>query len=486
MRLRSVLIDLDWNVAAVTPLRGRTAAAGRCAMGVDYTLHWIRRAKAQRFAQTPMHEGSSAAPRDGAPTDPGPRGLAAHQVDILFEQSLWTLPAGLASALLLAALLWPVASHRAVLAWLGALAGLSAGRLLLTLDYRRRRGRGVDPRPFRRMFTAGTALSGALWAAGAIYVAPAHSLPHWGAYLLWLGGLVAGGVATLSAVMSAYLAFVLPAVVPVSAYLLVAADATGRTVGAMLLLFLAFMVIAAWRVNRAMVGALRLQFENLQLNARLRADLERHLRIEGQLRESKRRAEALARQLRQISAEDGLTGLSNRRHFDHVFLREWRRALRGRYPLSLVLLDLDFFKEFNDRYGHHSGDECLRRVASVLAGHGRRPGDLAARYGGEEFALLLASTGLGDARAMALRVVGEVQALGIVHERSTVAPVVTISAGVATLVPDRNMSAKHLIEMADAALYRAKAEGRNRVVTAEELVPDSVLRPWPGAGGPSP
>jgi len=422
-----------------------------------------------------MIEGSSAMRREGALTTSAPAGLAARQVDILFDQSLWTVPAGLASALLLGALLWPVAARPALLAWLAAILGVSAGRLLLTLTYQRREASRRDPVRWRRVFTIGTALSAALWAAGAVYVAPPASLPHWGAYLLWLGGLVAGGVATLSAVMGAYLAFALPAVIPVAAYLLLTADATGRTVGAMLLLFLTFMVIAAWRVNRAMVGALRLQFENLELNARLRADLARQVQVEHQLREAKRRAEALARQLRQISAEDGLTGIANRRHFDHVFLREWRRAARGRYPLSLVLLDLDFFKEFNDRYGHHAGDEALRRVAAVLAGYGRRPGDLAARYGGEEFALVLASTGLGDARAIAMRVVAEVQALRIGHERSPVDEMVTISAGVATLVPDRNMSAMHLIEMADAALYRAKAEGRNRVVTAAEVIPEAIL-----------
>jgi diguanylate cyclase (GGDEF)-like protein len=198
--------------------------------------------------------------------------------------------------------------------------------------------------------------------------------------------------------------------------------------------------------------------------------------VEAQLREANRRAEALARQLRQLSAEDGLTGIANRRHFDQVFLREWLRALRGSYPLSLVLLDLDFFKPFNDTYGHRAGDECLRQVTEVLRGYCRRPGDLAARYGGEEFVVVLPGTGRGDARELAARIVEAVEALKVPHESSAASSVVTISAGVATLVPDRNMSPKHLIEMADAALYRAKGEGRNRVVLAGELVPEGGLR----------
>jgi len=402
--------------------------------------------------------------------------IQARQVDLLYDQSLWSLPGGLAAALLLAAILWPVTSTTALLVWTGALGSVTAFRLLLTVLYLRRPAGEQRAGAWRRAFTGGTAVSAAIWAAGAIFVSPAGSLPHWGAYLLWLGGLVAGGVATLSVVMTAYLAFALPALLPVATYLLLGPEAMARTVGGVLLLFLASMVVAAWRVNRAILTALRLQFENYQLNNQLRADLERHVHVETQLREAKRRAEALARELRQLSIEDGLTGISNRRHFDQVFLREWRRALRGRYPLTLVMLDLDFFKPFNDRYGHRAGDDCLREVAGVLREHCRRPGDQAARYGGEEFAVVLPGTGSMDAREIAQRIASDVEALAIPHDLSTVSRVVTVSGGVATLVPDRNMDFRHLIEMADAALYRAKGEGRNRITVAPDVLAEIALQ----------
>lgn len=404
--------------------------------------------------------------------------LRRRQVEILYEQSLWSLPGGLGAAVALAVVVWPAAPRGALLGWLGVMGLLTVVRLTLSLRYRRRPPTAAGERAWLRSYLVGSVVSALIWAGGAILVAPADSLPHWGAYLLWLGGLVAAGVATLSVVMGAYLAFALPAVLPVSAWLLLGPEAEPyhRTVGLVLPVFLAFMTAAAWRVNRAMVRALRLQFENQQLNLHLRADLQRHVHVEAQLREAKRRLESLARELRQLSAEDGLTGIANRRHLDQVLLREWRRATRGRYPLSLVLFDLDYFKDFNDRYGHQAGDECLKKVAQVLRAHCRRPGDMAARYGGEEFAVVLPGTGREDAREIATRICADVEALAIPHERSPSGAAVTVSAGVASVVPDRSAHPTDLIELADGALYRAKGGGRNRACVAADLPLHRVAR----------
>ncbi len=426
-------------------------------------------------------DAPSVTPRTHSSDPAGPverASLRRRQVEILYEQSLWSLPGGFAAALALAAVLWPAAPRGPLLGWLAVMGLVTAVRLALSLHHRRRALVDDGERLWLRSYLVGSVVSALIWAGGAILVAPADSLPQWGAYLLWLGGLVAAGVATLSVVMGAYLAFALPAVLPVSAWLLLGPDAEPyhRTVGLVLPVFLAFMIAAAWRVNRAMVRALRLQFENQQLNLHLRADLERHVHVEAQLREAKRRLEALARELRQLSAEDGLTGIANRRHFDQVLLREWRRATRGRYPLTLVLLDLDYFKDFNDRYGHQAGDECLREVGQVLRAHCRRSGDMAARYGGEEFAVVLPGTGREDAREVAARICADVQALAIPHETSPSGPVVTVSAGVASVVPDRNGAPADLIELADGALYRAKGSGRNRVCVAGESPRHRVAR----------
>jgi diguanylate cyclase (GGDEF)-like protein len=168
-------------------------------------------------------------------------------------------------------------------------------------------------------------------------------------------------------------------------------------------------------------------------------------------------------QLRSMALIDGLTGIANRRKFDEDLLADWRQCFRDQKPLSLILVDVDYFKLYNDRYGHQAGDECLKSVAHTLAESVRRPYDLVARYGGEEFACILPSTGLSGAVDIAERMQGYVRALGIEHSDSDLDRVVTISLGVATLVPNGDFKFKELIEIADKQLYSAKQAGRGRV-----------------------
>ena len=166
--------------------------------------------------------------------------------------------------------------------------------------------------------------------------------------------------------------------------------------------------------------------------------------------------------LRQWVYIDGLTGVYNRRHFDERLAAEWGRAARCGSPLSVVLLDVDLFKPFNDRHGHQAGDDCLRRVAAALQAGLRRPGDLIARYGGEEFVCLLPDTASAGAVVLAEQLGAAVQALHIEHGNSSVAPVVTVSLGVCSQIANTPGSAADLLRAADAQLYRAKSEGRNR------------------------
>lgn len=184
---------------------------------------------------------------------------------------------------------------------------------------------------------------------------------------------------------------------------------------------------------------------------------------------------ALKRQsdeLRRLTATDALTGIANRRAFDDGLQLEWRRALRSHAPLSLLMVDVDYFKRFNDTYGHPAGDACLRAVARVLAGIARRAGDLVARYGGEEFALFLPATNASDAFRLGESLCQSVAALAIPHAASAVAAQVTVSVGVATLVlpcdgveqPRCLAGPEALLALADEALYAAKAAGRAQVV----------------------
>jgi diguanylate cyclase (GGDEF)-like protein len=173
------------------------------------------------------------------------------------------------------------------------------------------------------------------------------------------------------------------------------------------------------------------------------------------------------RMLERLANVDGLTELANRRRFDELYAMEWQRAQRNGWPLSVALLDIDAFKQYNDHYGHPAGDRALRAVARTASAWMRRPADLAARYGGEELVLLLPDTDAGQALALMEELRAAVAALQLPHAASQVAPVVTASIGGATLGSHGDIgpeSAAELFEAADAHLYRAKQNGRNRVV----------------------
>jgi diguanylate cyclase (GGDEF)-like protein len=172
------------------------------------------------------------------------------------------------------------------------------------------------------------------------------------------------------------------------------------------------------------------------------------------------------RMLESLANIDGLTELPNRRWFDTVFATEWARAGRTGQPLSLALLDVDFFKRYNDHYGHAMGDQALRLVARALRKRVRRPGDTAARYGGEEFVVIMPGTSLEGAMELAERLRLGVQGLGVAHKRSSVAICLTVSIGVACSASDGTATGDALLKRADERLYRAKKAGRNRVVGA--------------------
>jgi diguanylate cyclase (GGDEF)-like protein len=170
--------------------------------------------------------------------------------------------------------------------------------------------------------------------------------------------------------------------------------------------------------------------------------------------------------LRSMALMDGLTGVANRRKFNEDILADWRQCFREQKPLSLILVDVDYFKRYNDRYGHQAGDDCLKSVAQTLSETVRRPYDLVARYGGEEFACVLPNTVLSGAVEIAERMQERVRTLGIEHSASDVDRVLTISLGVATLTPTGELGFEALIEAADKQLYEAKNAGRARVCSS--------------------
>jgi diguanylate cyclase (GGDEF)-like protein len=212
-------------------------------------------------------------------------------------------------------------------------------------------------------------------------------------------------------------------------------------------------ILRIQRANRSKTESIRLmkrEFESLELHARQLDQTNKSLQL--------------------MLCLDSLTGIANRRHFDDVLDLEWRRACRTGTTLSLIMIDVDFFKAFNDAYGHQCGDDCLILLASVLRSSLNRPGDMAARYGGEEFMILLPETAAEGACDLAETMRERVESLEIAHEGSRTGKVVTISLGVITGDPASGFSCAALVAGADGALYDAKGQGRNRAVISKDPI----------------
>lgn len=200
---------------------------------------------------------------------------------------------------------------------------------------------------------------------------------------------------------------------------------------------------------------------------RLKHEIDRRKARERELIEVTRQLSDLNSLLSRLSLIDSLTGIANRRCFDKSIEQEWNRGFRNMHPLALIMIDVDFFKAYNDAYGHQTGDDCLKEVVRGIAESLRRPADLVCRYGGEEMAILLPDTPLQGAMHVAERVKNKVESFHIPHCQSKVNPFVTLSQGVAAIVPNKETTARLLIATADRALYKAKAEGRNCIRVAD-------------------
>jgi len=192
-----------------------------------------------------------------------------------------------------------------------------------------------------------------------------------------------------------------------------------------------------------------------------------HEELEARVAERTNELVQLNQKLAQLSISDGLTGISNRRYFDDILELEWQRSARSQLPLALIMLDIDYFKLYNDSYGHLAGDECLKQVANVLKTTIKRAYDLAARYGGEEFTIILPDTDINGAFTVAEKIRKNIEKLAINHEPSLISCVVTVSLGVVAMIPDISYKPESLIAAADKALYQAKQTGRNKTIIAD-------------------
>lgn len=337
------------------------------------------------------------------------------------------------------------ARYAEVAGWL-TLVYLSLGiRLWMTRRQRVQLASAGYQRPAAMRYALSYSTAGLAWGLAVLLLPNASPLAQF-MTIAMIQAMVMGSVMTLGIFLPAFLSFALPAMLP----MIIGAFAAGGTqnliVAAYSTLFLGLFVSIAIRFNRTMQETWKTRFNNDDLVEAL-TEAQTHLAMQAQ--------------------SDGLTGLANRRRFDDVLETEFARARRSGEAFSLVFLDVDCFKAYNDTYGHLEGDQCLQKIAQTLQHQLSRASDFAARFGGEEFVLILPDTNHAGAKSLAEKIRHEIAALQIPHDASCVHDHVTVSLGAITLNCAAIASPAEALGLADRQLYQAKTEGRNRVAAAD-------------------
>ncbi len=352
--------------------------------------------------------------------------------------------------------------------WFGVVATLIAGRGLLVWGYFRSAKKHARFWVWSQAIMMG--LVGACYGISVWWLAPSVEPGATAVAAVWITGLFIGVLMGQGIVSPVVIAFSVFSLVPLVIALFASTVTFLQFIGVGLVLFTTYSVDVICQAHRTTLEEARqrmlheattacLRQRNSEREALVRElsdEIERRKKTEGQLEQARRAAERL-------SERDQLTGLPNRRVFERVLQREWSLGRHQQRPISLVLLDIDRFSSYNDRYGHHAGDTCLSRVSEIIRQHIFRIGDLLARYGGEEFVVLLPDTAEHAAMDIAESIRGAVADRTILHGDSDVESYVTVSCGVATMIPNDQHDWESLVESAANALLHAKRAGRNCV-----------------------
>ena len=371
--------------------------------------------------------------------------LTSEQVLLVIDQLPTMQMASFLVALVLAFSVRNTVPRANIAVWLLMVLGIAVSRIVLYYRIKRTREQSFDGAYWKNLFLLQTLISGVIWGLSAFLLFPADDHGLIALFVLVIASLSAATTVSHSSLKWGSAAWAGPAMMLYAVRCIKEGGEFEYTIGFLIALYLFTIISYSFKHHRAITASISLRFENLKLV------------------EDLRRANDI---LLQSSSRDGLTGLANRTRFEEFMDREWRRALRERRPVSLIMLDIDHFKPYNDNYGHQEGDECLKKVAAVIADTIKRPADLVARYGGEEFISVLPDTDMRGALELAEKLRIAVELLHIQHAHSSAANIVTVSIGVASMVPEPGMDRSSLVKLVDTALYTAKGEGRNRVRTA--------------------
>ncbi len=322
------------------------------------------------------------------------------------------------------------------------------------------KGQELDFDLWMKRFKLHTFVVACIWGTGGMVIG-AELEPLYQVYVfIVLLGVSAAAIPLMGFVLSVMLFFQVPTTIPYLVYLAVVLGHEGIILVYMFGLYLVGVIYAVRRMDQNLSDNLSLQYEKTQL-----VDT---------LSESNQELQHANEQLETLSQKDALTGLYNRRYFENKLDSEWKREGRDRKILSLMVVDIDYFKLYNDTYGHAEGDECLKSVADVLSAALHRPADIVARIGGEEFVVLLPDVDANGANSVSQQMHAQLRQASLIHATSPLGDYVTISIGIASVVPSRDATPLGLFKAADEALYRAKSMGRNQTVVGEMDLLESV------------
>lgn len=379
---------------------------------------------AENMNRSTLFTRSGADPGDGDTTPP--ESAQAELLRTTFGHLPFAVLGNFAASMTLTIGSWASVSHALLLCWLGIMILFNTVRWLAARHVPQGPMSHEVLRRWDRAFLGSALLSGALWgfAGGTLFI-PGDS-GHNFFVALHVVSMAAAAATSLSYHRSAFPVFCIAAVAPITLRLMMEDSTPEKAVGFVLPLYFLFILLLSRSIYKAAYAAALSRIE------------ERHL-----------------------AYHDHLTGVANRRYFEEALNREWLRGRRSGRPISLVILDIDNFKRFNDTYGHAVGDEVLQAVATMILGRLRRGGDLVARFGGEEFAVLLPETDCDGARVLAEDLCDRARHLSAPPDNAYPAP--TLSAGLSACIPREEMETDTLLNAADAALYQAKAGGKDRV-----------------------
>jgi diguanylate cyclase (GGDEF)-like protein len=355
--------------------------------------------------------------------------LLTERIGYVLNNPLSSLMTNMALGLVLCFLMGSIFDKGKLLVWILCLLAVAMFRVLIARIYSRHRTHETySVRFWYRLYFAGTELSALVWSAAPIFFFPTQS-PNSQLYLVAiLAGLVHGAGQNQAPFRLVHLIYTITIMVPLILRFFLMGSFYYGTFAFALIFLITGIMISTRKMHRYLIDSLILRYE-----------------------------------ISQMAHIDALTGLANRRHFDMFIHQEWNRAQRQGLPIAMLMIDVDFFKMYNDLYGHQRGDQCLKQIAEAIGTAVHRQTDLIARYGGEEFAVILPDTPLPGALKIAEEMRQAVGTLFIEHHKSPAAHFVTISIGLAVMTPGRNNVPKELIAASDEALYAAKNSGRNRV-----------------------